>query len=202
MKKLVFYLLVGFLMNSCVDLPNLLPNGEGENIDMFIYDLNINIAALSFDGTVVVDDDLTIKITRYPNEADECFYQKVGVNNGQVLVPKNFEISLEAFLTSNTYNGLSQGELVNGYSTSTKWANDFHTYLGYELVPQLCSYVSSLNPASDDVYVGFRFKINTKWHYGWMLFDPNFQFPNGAGGYILKQVAYNKNAGTNVRIGG
>lgn len=180
-------LLILLTSGSCVQLPNLVPNGSGEP-DMAVYELNLPFP--DYAQTLTVDEQLTFTFL------DDVFFNYCGaqllkVTNGQVLAPS-------ALNAAELYSGLSADEVVGGWAPG-QWSpyyivtasTDWYTFCLYQ------HYIV----ADRDVVMGLRFRMDGAWHYGWIvLYLDTVTGPSNK--LYIKRVGYNLQAGMNVRIPG
>ncbi len=178
MKKIISICISSLLLMACVQLPNLLPNGSGEDADMEILELN---APVNYDGTLVVNEDLTLN---FPVDfvVGSCVKWFIEVENGNVLTQNNLHPV-----------ALQQGDLVGGF-VEGYWKNKTQVKYGVQFYPD-CVYFPTFN-FEEDTVVGIRFKIANKYHYGWMIL-----YADENSNITIKTIGYNKSAGVNVRIG-
>jgi hypothetical protein len=178
---LILFLLFSFV--SCVQLPDLLPNGSGEDNDMVIVELNEILGASE---TITINDSLDLVFFR--NETEVCPGLMLKITNGNILA---------AFNDTKVPVELTEGDLVGGFVEGT-WSNRVLLNSGMEFFPG-CVYLPIIS-VDQDVIVGIRFKSNAnKTHYGWMVL--RVDSTSGNNDYQLKAVGYNKQSGVNVRIG-
>lgn len=165
------------VVSSCVQLPNLLPDGSGENSDMEIIELN---AAVNYGGTLTVNEDLTLN---FPVEqiVGECAEWFIQIDNGHVLTQNNLHPV-----------ALQEGDLVGGIIEGY-WKPKTQVKYGIQFFPE-CVYFPTFE-FEEDTIVGIRFKINNKFHYGWMIL-----YADANSNISIKTIGYNKLAGVNVRI--
>lgn len=195
MKNSLLFLATIFMLHSCVELPNLLPNGSGEDSDMVIVEYNDLLKNLvtsynlaSFDDTLVVDDMLSIRFYfNTPGTSCNGSYEMHMVNGHLLKVNSG----------GNEFQFLTEGDLVGGIVEGT-WGNNGVISVTQDFYA-VCIKTFHL-PENKDAVVGIRFKDNlNKWHYGWVVFYLDTTGPNEE--LYLKAVGYNKLPGTNVRIG-
>lgn len=188
MKNSLLFLATIFMLNSCVELPNLLPNGSGEDSDMVIVEYNSLLAHLTDDDDFIhVDDALSVN---FQFNGSGCIGStNLKIVNGNILT----EVGLEP-----TFKFSSAGDLVGGIVEGV-WSNNvpFSSIQDLFWVCLTTYYI----PDDVDAVVGIRFKDDdNKWRYGWMVFYLDTSTGNRK--IYLKAVGYNKQPGTNVRIGG
>ena len=105
---------------------------------------------------------------------------------------------LKANSGGSEFKFLSEGDLVGGIIEGT-WGNNIPIYSRQDFFVGCLTTYNAL-PEDTDAIIGIRFKDNlNKWHYGWVVLYRDTTL--GEKIYI-KAVGYNKQPGTNVRIGG
>lgn len=193
MKKNIFYFCFLFLLNSCVQLPNLLPNGSGEDSDMVIVEYNTLLRDLVFDDVLVVDEMLSIDFVFTPSYIDCAADYKMKVLNGHILLGNKVQVGLEII---DEFQYLNQGDLLGGLVQGV-WKNEAIIYSIQDFFQCVTFY--NINDDTDAI-IGFRFKgASGLFHYGWMVFylDTTSTYSK----LYLKAIAYNKLPGVNVRVG-
>lgn len=173
---------------SCIPLPNLVPNGQGEDSDMAVFELNIPFP--EYDETLTLDETLELTFV------DDDFFVQCGANlfvaaGGQALQTFNYT-------SSGKYRGLSAGDVVGGV-TLGNWQPNYIAGVYQDFI-YTCVYDSRI-VSDQNVIIGIRFRIDGSWHYGWVIlyFDTvNFESRQ----LFIKAVGYNRLPGVNVRVPG
>lgn len=210
MKNILKLILAVFALNSCVELPDLLPNGSGEDSDMVIYEYDAQVNDFEAWTAVVADDFLTFGFVDNEAEGVSCGDYILTVANGQVL--NGNPLDGGSFGANGvSYLGLQEGALLGG-TILGDWKNNIkilplEASFGFEG----CVFASApfyyIQP-DQDVILGIRIRnANGQWHYGWIVvylqleyLPPPFDLIPIKKLYV-RMVGYNKLAGTNVRIG-
>ncbi len=186
MRNLIYLVLIISTLSSCDSLlPNLIPNGEGEDSDMVVVELDISIPP--FTETLVIDNKLTLFFDDGDNSFLGCGTRVLRVMHGQVLKTDNDD-------ENGRYLGLTNGDLVGGIINGT-WNDRFR-------IAEIWDYIFSCVPMNNisidqDVIFGIRFLSNGRLHYGWVkvYVDPDSHYP------YIRTVAYNKKPGVFARVG-
>ena len=192
MKNILSVLIAILFLSSCVELPNLLPNGEGNSSDMLIISLEQELINLSnqFPDTLKVNDSIEIILT-LANPNTECSDIKIGVGNGQIL---------KGLSNSKYYNGLNNGSLL-GNATIGSWNNSYLITDRFPVPTILCQN-DHLIVRNKDVYLGCRLKFSdNQWYYGWIVLSVQDFFPVADQILTVRKFGVNKTAGVNARIG-
>ncbi len=197
--RLLTLLLSTQLIFSCVELPDLTPNGSGGNNDMVVIQYEYLRVA---NDTIIVNDSLKILPT-YPNGIWGCPDLHIKVINGQVLDPTNYYRDPNYF-EDDHYLGLKPADLVGGSTQVGKWNWSYQMArgsqiagLGFSCIIYSRSY--SIIP-NQEVIVGMRFKgKHNRWHYGWITFYHDIG-ENRLNHLLIKSVAYNTKTGIRARV--
>ncbi|MEZ5008185.1 MAG: hypothetical protein R2728_06145 [Chitinophagales bacterium] len=184
MKNLWIFCLSVFMLNSCVELPDLLPNGTGEDSDMVIVEYSSTLNNALTGNFLVVDDNLSIRYYFNGSGCDGTFDMQMIFGNILMTLDGKFRF-------------LEEGDLVGGLVDGT-WGNNGALYSTMDFF-WYCHNTYYL-PEDQDVAIGIRFRdSNLQWHYGWVVLYLDTTEPYEL--LNIKAVGYNKKAGTNVRIG-
>ncbi len=154
MRKLIQILSLLFILNSCVQLPNLIPNGSGEESDMVIYEYNNLLNNVVYDDVLVVDDLLSIDFTYYPSNMDCTGDYKMKILGGHILMGGVANLGLTV---DRAFQNLDNVELLGGL-TLGEWkyqATISHTSDWFSS----CLTVYNMN-VDENTVVGIRFKDN------------------------------------------
>jgi hypothetical protein len=192
MKNLLSILCAILFLSSCVELPNLLPNGPEDPEDMLIVVLEQELVNLSnqFPDTLKVNDSIEIILT-LANPNTECSDIKIGVNNGQILK----ELGNYKY-----YSGLNNGSLL-GNATLGAWNNSYLITDRFPVPTILCQN-DHLIVRNKDVYLGCRLKFSdNQWYYGLIILSVQDFFPVADQILTIRKFGINKTAGVNARIG-
>jgi hypothetical protein len=177
--NVLILLMIGLLV-SCVQLPDLLPNGSGNNSDMVIVELNEILGSTEI---ITVNDSIDLEFDR--NEIETCGDLLMKITGGNIL----------ALFDNNTKPvELTEGDLVGGFVEGV-WSNRVILYSGMQFFPG-CVNLPNIT-SNEDVVAGIKFKTSAnKTHFGWVVLNVDSNTI-----VTLKAIGYNKQPGVNVRIG-